>query len=325
MRSNSKNLLILIMSQSTKNTVANIIGIVLGLLFIFSAWTKTFPISSFEYTIYSQLGFSKIISSYLARIVIGIEYGLGTLLLLHFLLKRKWVIIANILLLIGFTIHLLILYIQVGNDVNCGCMGDVVKMAPLPSIGKNIIIGILLLLQLTWTKSFAKIKLSNAWLVLFILACVATLFVAFPLKPQPSHLSYHKLYSAEQPEQPKVDLLKGKHIVSFMTLGCGHCRDAAKEFATIQSEYPDLPLYFIFLQPDDTTSLGDKKNDFFFDTKIEHLPHHFIKAATFIEMVEESGNAGTPVILWMQDSSIIREIPNGSIDGQEMNAWLQSK
>lgn len=303
--------------------ISNIIGIVIGILFIVSAWTKTYPIDSFEYIINAQLGLSKSLSAILARIMIGLEYALGIFLTVHFLLKRKWVVVSGILLLIAFSIHLLFLWINEGSDVNCGCMGDVVRMNPIESIIKNIACIIALWMMLRFTQGSAKVKLHNIWLLFVTLISMAIIFVAFSIKNLPEHLSYHLIYDENQPEQPKVNLKEGKHIVAYMTLGCGHCRTAAKEFANIKQQHPDYPIYFIMYQPDDTTGLATKKEDFLMDTKSENIPQHFLHAQTFVSLIEETNNNGTPVILWMQDSAIIREVPNGSINAEDIAVWLK--
>lgn len=331
------------MSQSSsRNIFAVILSILLGVLFLFSAWTKTYPVSDFEYIIKSQLDIPTFWSAVLARAVIGFEFALGFFLLVHGFIKKKWVVIAAILLLVAFSIHLFILYLNVGNDANCGCMGTVVEMSPLPSIFKNVIMIALLFVLLKLTQGSPKVKLHDAFVLFLSILTMGLMFVLFPIKQAKEYLSYHTIYSPEQPEQPSVNLNSGKHIICFMTLGCGHCRDAAKEIVSVSEQHPDLPFYIFLLRPEkhrDSTdvdtlvevdsaweaSIALQEKDFFEDTKAKHIPHSYLKAKTFISLIEESGNIGTPTILWMRDSTIIREIRNHDFSVKDIKNWLQSK
>ena len=336
------------MSNAKVQSVLEIsLSILMGALFIFSAWTKTYPSpADFEYIIKSQFHIPGYWSTVLARLVIGVEFALGFFLLLHFLLKKKWIIVSAVLLLLAFSIHLLLLYLSVGNEANCGCMGTVIEMKPLPSILKNVLMIGALMVLLKVTKGSGRVGLHNAFVVLLGLITVALMFVVLPIKPASEYLSYSRIYDPSQPEQPAVDLREGRHIVSFMTLGCGHCRDAAKEIVRIREAHPEFPFYIFLLQPQphikadtlqkDTATartedsllqvrIRELERDFFEDTKASAIPHSYLNEEDFVALINQSGNNGTPTILWMQDSVIIREVINHHFNVKDIENWLKAK
>ena len=145
------------------------IRILIALLFLISAVAKLYPspyfaITTFEVKQLYTLGFSENIAPFFSRILIGIEFALGFLLLINHFLKRI-TIPATLLMLSVFTIHLTIItYFSGGNEGNCGCFGELIPMTPLEAIIKNVIaIGFLvLLLFLLKNKKDSK---SNFWVL----------------------------------------------------------------------------------------------------------------------------------------------------------------
>lgn len=313
--------------QTKKSSILGYILIALiGAVYIFSAITKLMPIGDFEYIIQSQLPFDKISAKIVARLFIGLELAIGLLLVLNILGKKLWVFSTAIILLVLFSIHLIILYINQGNDVNCGCMGSMIPMKPIPSVLKNAGMIIVLLAGLYfWKKGkptgwFAK---HNLLALIFVCMTIGGVFIAFPLSAKDATLSISKMYEEEQTEKPKQDLKKGKRILCLMTLGCSHCRDAAKSIQAIVTDNNQLPFYFLFPYPQDTTSVEEQLFDFLDDTKTYNVPFHFVKFETFADYVTTSGNTGTPVILMMEDSTIVKEIPMSAINAKEIEQWLK--
>lgn len=179
-----------------KNTIAWTLRILISLLFIVSAlakiskgWISDFPfidfspyfaISTFEVKQLLTLGFSETIAPYFSRILIGIEFALGFLLLNPNYLKRI-TIPATIGLLVVFILHLsYVTFSTGGNSGNCGCFGELLPMTPIEAIIKNIIaVGLLIWL---W-KILENDKKSNFWILTSItLACVLGLFMVAPMK-----------------------------------------------------------------------------------------------------------------------------------------------
>ena len=161
------------------------IRIVVALLFLVSAIAKLYPspyfaISTCEVKQLYTLGFSDILAPYFSRILIGIEFALGFLLLNNHFLKRI-TIPATVGLLSVFIIHLsYVTFLSGGNSGNCGCFGELIPMTPIEAIIKNIIaVGLLIWL---W-KISENDKKSNFWMLTTVtLSCILGLFMLAPMK-----------------------------------------------------------------------------------------------------------------------------------------------
>ena len=175
-----------------KKNISWIIRIVVALLFIVSAIAKLYPspyfaISTFEVKQLYTLGFSETLAPYFSRILIGIEFALGFLLLNNHFLKRI-TIPATIGLLSVFIIHLsYVTFLSGGNSGNCGCFGELIPMTPIEAIIKNIIaVGLLIWL---W-KISENDKKSNIWMLTSItLSCILGLFMLAPMKASSTSIS----------------------------------------------------------------------------------------------------------------------------------------
>ncbi len=162
------------------------IRILIAGLFLVSAYGKVYPdpsaygtISMFEVKQLYPLGFSVEFAKIFSRALIGVEFGLGLLLLFPFDLK-KWVIPALIAMLAIFVVHLTIEIITTGNKGNCGCFGALLPMTPLEAIMKNILsIGLLALL---WKRYGAQLPArSNIWFLTTVISlCMLLMFIIIP-------------------------------------------------------------------------------------------------------------------------------------------------
>lgn len=168
-----------------KKNISWIIRIVVALLFIVSAIAKLYPspyfaISTFEVKQLYTLGFSDTIAPYFSRILIGIEFALGFLLLNNNFLKRI-TIPATIGLLLVFIIHLsYVTFLSGGNSGNCGCFGELIPMTPIEAIIKNFIAVGLLVWLFQISKNDQK---SNFWILTTItLGSILGLFMLAPMK-----------------------------------------------------------------------------------------------------------------------------------------------
>ena len=173
-----------------KKNIAWAIRSIIALLFIVSAVAKLskgqildspyFAISTFEVKQLYTLGFSETIAPYFSRILIGIEFALGFLLLINHHLKRI-TIPVTIALLVVFIGHLsYVTFLSGGNTGNCGCFGELIPMTPIEAIIKNIIaVGLLVWL---W-KIIENDQKSNFWILTTVtLACILGLFMIAPMK-----------------------------------------------------------------------------------------------------------------------------------------------
>ncbi len=262
------------------------IRISIAFLFLLSAVAKLYPspyfaISTFEVKQLYPLGFSGDVAPYFSRILIGIEFALGVLLLQkHYL--RKLVIPATLLMLAVFTTHLSIVTFQDGgNSGNCGCFGSLLPMTPIEAILKNIVAMVLLgvLLKVMPKKDESK---SNFWVLsTTTLAFILLLFMLAPIQAKSNFVDV----TGTEPEEAtpietvvpvksdlivktvKSDTLKkvvaeikdeplqkksgysiyfskidnGKKALCFFVPGCDHCREVAKELTEMKAKDKNFP------------------------------------------------------------------------------------
>lgn len=162
------------------------IRILIAGLFLVSAYGKIYPdpsayatISMFEIKQLYPLGFSVELAKIFSRALIGVEFGLGILLLFPYDLK-KWVIPTLIAMLGIFVAHLGIEILTTGNKGNCGCFGALLPMTPFEAIMKNLLsIGLLALL---WKRYGAQLpQKSNIWFLTTVIAlCMLFMFILIP-------------------------------------------------------------------------------------------------------------------------------------------------
>lgn len=162
------------------------IRILISLLFLVSAIAKLYPspyfaITTFEMKQVVPMGFEPITAAYLSRILIGIEFSLGFLILLPFY-TRKIVVPGTIMMLLIFVIQLSVEIMTKGNVGNCGCFGALLPMTPLQAISKNIIAIVLLVLLYIKDKELVNRARFSA-LINVVLGCVLGMFMLVPIQP----------------------------------------------------------------------------------------------------------------------------------------------
>ncbi len=327
-----------------KKNISWIIRIVVALLFLVSAIAKLYPspyfaISTFEVKQLYTLGFSETLAPYFSRILIGIEFALGFLLLNNHFLKRI-TIPATVGLLSVFIIHLsYVTFLSGGNSGNCGCFGELIPMTPIEAIIKNIIaVGLLIWL---W-KISENDKKSNFWMLTTVtLACILGLFMlapmkassmsspienntqidssqvkndsihAFDLKPIPQSLdsSKIKVEAIKKEVGPKqavsgysdlyADIDKGQKILCFFVPGCEHCRDAAKDLNALQKKHKDFPEVQIVFMDEEAEKIPD-----FFKYAGKQFPYKVIDIIPF--WTKLGTGKDTPGVLYIHNGNVIK-------------------
>jgi uncharacterized membrane protein YphA (DoxX/SURF4 family) len=97
----------------------------MGLVFIYSGYTKLYPIETFEYT-FVDLGIGGWrLAPFIARFMIGLEFFIGLLLITSMYIKRFTIKLTAVSLII-FCIYLIFIMISNGNNGNCGCFGTAI-------------------------------------------------------------------------------------------------------------------------------------------------------------------------------------------------------
>lgn len=188
----------------SKNTISWAIRYVISFLFLLSAVAKLYPspyfaISTFEVKQLYPMGFSEGFAPYFSRILIGIEFALGILILQKNFL-RSIVIPATFLLLAVFVGHLTIETISNGgNSGNCGCFGSLLPMTPIEAILKNVVaMGLLGWLYIIIPKTGEKTH--NFWVLTTItFGAILAMFMVAPIQPVESS------FSVSSPEETVID------------------------------------------------------------------------------------------------------------------------
>jgi hypothetical protein len=301
-----------------------VLSTLIGATFIFSAISKWPSIEQFGWTIVETTFLNWTLAEWLARILIGLELFIGVLYLAQINIRKLTFPIGQILLIL-FTVYLILLIIDHGNDGNCGCFGEVVSMTPLESIVKNLLLSALMVLQFRWSTfwTFPYSKWMISALLVLLLALPVVLF------PPESIYVYEKdktirqgvplshLYHTAGNKPPQVELRKGKHILLFLSLTCRYCRKAARRLDIMHSKNPQIPFYAVL--NGDSTDL----KSFFEETNMNHIPYTLFKGPK--QFIEMNGSPSFPGIRWFEDTVVVRESNYLNLYEKDILNWLGKK
>ncbi len=310
-----------------KRIIAITLSIIVGSIFIYSGYTKLFPvIETFEFT-FVELGIANWYTApFIARLFLGLEFFVGCLLILNYQLK-KITIPITIILLSFFTIYLIIQIFVSGNNGNCGCFGEHLKMTPLQAIIKNaIMFGLLFIVYFIYEGW--KIKYNSLLLSFVGVTLILTPFIINPIDYNYTSnnldekvnypLALNLLFQPEDSskvEIPKVDIRKGNHVVAFLSLKCPHCKIAAKKFRLIKKNNPQISIYFI---------LNGQKSDysnFIEETKADNIPYSFCLGKTFVKLA----SFRLPRIYYLNNGIVLRKVDYLELNQYEIEEWYNKK
>ncbi len=310
-----------------KRIIAITLSIIVGSVFIYSGYTKLFPvIETFEFT-FVELGIANWYTApFIARLFLGLEFFVGCLLILNYQLK-KITIPITIILLSFFTIYLIIQIFVSGNNGNCGCFGEHLKMTPLQAIIKNaIMFGLLFIVYFIYEGW--KIKYNSLLLSFVGVTLILTPFIINPIDYNYTSnnldekvnypLALNLLFQPEDSskvEIPKVDIRKGNHVVAFLSLKCPHCKIAAKKFRLIKKNNPQISIYFI---------LNGQKSDysnFIEETKADNIPYSFCLGKTFVKLA----SFRLPRIYYLDNGIVLRKVDYLELNQYEIEEWYNKK
>lgn len=300
-----------------------VLTICIGATFLYSAYTKLFPIQSFEYTMVEFVHMPWIMAAIAARLLIGLEAALGGLMVLHLFGGQKWVLKLSLAILIAFSVYLIYLWATQGNNVNCGCFGDMIWMSPSSSLLKNILLIAGLIVLIKYHNGFTGKWMKISSIVLLIATTILP-FILFALPDQqPSWLQKDSfqvnltaLYRPEAAQPvPSIDLNKGKHVISFLSLSCPHCRMAAHKMHIMKEKNPALPFYFVIAGKDKYLK------SFWKETNAIDIPHTKLDADSFTAI---AGYAW-PVIYFVKDGWVEAQSNYISLSQGEIEKWLENE
>jgi thiol-disulfide isomerase/thioredoxin len=146
--------------------------------------------------------------------------------------------------------------------------------------------------------------------LLLVLAASVVPFAFNPADFRPHRLDLNPLY--QNAEAPKLDLRKGKHVVAFMSLGCPHCREAARILEQFRTENPRVPLFMVLH--------GRKVDapDFFQATGAVQVPHMiYDNTEAFVKMA----GPYVPAIYFVHDSRVERSLSYPQLNRVSIEQW----
>jgi hypothetical protein len=305
-----------------KKFLAIFLSLCTGLIFIFSAYSKLFPIEPFEYNIVGTTFIGWKLSVIVARLIIGIEFFIGALLVFSY--NHKRIIPIALVVLLIFSAHLGYVLIAKGNTGDCGCFGNSFSMTPLQGLLKNA--GLILILWLVYRSGLDfKIRLKHLEFYV-LLVSLTTVFVINPVdynysenylnKPFDNFpLELDTVYKADLPEKigkPALELRKGKFIVAFMSSTCRHCRIAAQKFSVINRENPSIPIYFFINGSDSDIQRFRSVNE------VERIPYSKLNGHVFVELA----GLQLPVIYYLNNSVVEQQVDYYTLEQAHIEKWL---
>lgn len=315
--------------------------IILGFLFIFSAYTKLFPLEYFEYFLY-KFGFSFFWVQWISRLIIWLEFSLGFgFLFVHNI--KKIILPVSLFLLLIFSLQLLYTLIFIGNIDDCGCFGSYMQFTPAQALIKNIATMAAMLYlfkeKIFGIKFIFITKILNSVYTIFIhkitqliiSALIIILPISYILRISPpaaffiydvietefknKNLDVAKLYTSTKFAKPKVDFAKGKYIIAFLSLTCPHCRIAALKLHALKYKNPALPIHMVL------NGENEDLASFFIETKSANVPFTRLNGSGFIEITEFV----VPTILFITDAKIDKKVNFKQINDDLINEWLMQK
>ena len=305
--------------QLVRTISLSTLSVLLGALFLYSAYTKLLPIQTFEYTLVEFVHMPWWMAAVASRVLVGLEAALGTLLVFNLYGGRKWVLKLALGIMIMFCVYLAYLWATAGDDVNCGCFGDAIWMSPSTSIIKNIIMIAILLMLLKFHTGISKKWAKYVSIIALIIITIVPLFV-YPIPgTQPSFLNEDKyeldlsaIYESEKRPAPSVDVRTGKHIIAFMSLTCPHCKMAALKMQLMTRNNPDISMLLVL--NGDSTDL----QPFWDKTNAEIIPNTMLLGRDFVSL----SGLSLPAIYWINDGWVEAKSTYIDLSQAEIEKWL---
>ena len=305
-----------------KNTLYFVLSSIIGAVFIYSGYTKLYPIEPFELT-FVDLGIANWQTApFIARFMIGIEFLLGFMFLMNISLRTITIKLGACVLIL-FNIYLIFIIAKQGNNGNCGCFGNEIAMTPIQAIIKNMIMLIALFFIYKYYNGFdfkKHTKLLNISIAIFSFALPHILnYVDFSyseayLTPKENQfkLELDSLYADAKIHTPPQNLKNGKHVIAFMSMTCSHCRIAAKKLKIIKDKNPAISIYIVL------NGEYTKIQPFFDDTKARNIDYCVLNGKNFVYLA----GLDMPAIFMVNNSVVEHWINYMELDQKEIEKWL---
>ena len=225
-----------------KKIFKNSAVVLLGLLFLFSAYSKLVSIEQFEIQL-AGFGITNWqVVKYLTRIIVSFEFFIGFMYLFQ-LKMTKITFPISFFLLIGFTFFSIYQLLFVGETQNCGCFGELIEFNFKETILKNL--ATLLLIFIVW-----KITAFKEWFFPKKTTLVVILILIFSIQLvviiQPPFDIYNQKHQTAIEENtafltefennaiPK-QWYEGEKLLVFVSTSCKYCKQVVAKMGV---QYP---------------------------------------------------------------------------------------
>lgn len=285
-----------------------------GLVFLFSAVAKLLSVRSFELYVFSLGLLSFDFTSLAARLLILLEGCTGLWFLSGWKLRwAKWIAWAQLAFFSAF----LFWRIFLADGASCHCFGELIDLNPWQSLGKNVLLALLIALSAEelWPRPLRPLYLAAVGL-----AAGIGLFVASPpdwYYRQGRETGYvvPDKWEALEKEHP----LPGKRIVCFLSTRCEHCQDLSRKLYGMLERQGIGPEYMqtFFLMTSDSTQVEVEAffKDFFGGTV---YPSAVLDPLTFLGVT----SGAMPVVVLSEDGRPVQEFDYYALDEKAMAAFL---
>ncbi|MFA7228791.1 MAG: MauE/DoxX family redox-associated membrane protein [Melioribacteraceae bacterium] len=262
--------------------------IIIGALFLFSAYSKLIGPGLIEIILVDHgISSSRETAAILVRVVIGFEFALGLLFFQPYSIK-KIVAPVSFLFLSAFTVYLSYTAFVLKDMQNCGCFGEMIRMSPVESIIKNVIMMVIVSLLFKWGE-----EKKNKFIVpgVMILS-IASVFIASPPEFQ-RDLKFTQY--TDFTGIGRVDLSSGDKLIAVFNTECEHCRQLAYELGQMKRSGKKYPELFALMFKE-----GGVTADSFRTVTNSDIPYKMIEMNDFLNLIGQS----PPRIYWLKEGKI---------------------
>ena len=304
------------MSISTLNKIKIAFRILVGLIFIASAYLKIIAINGFEIYVYTVNPFNLSFSFIFARLIIGVELVIGVLLILGY--RYRLVNAVSITLLSIFSIFLITQLIA-GSKENCFCFGDAISFTPLESLIKNIVlISILIFIRKLSTTHFKYISLVS------MTFSAAGLIVPFIISPpdnwvQNRYAQYNEFdgdlltQTLAEPVYEGKHLNEGKKIVCYFSMGCQYCKLTAGKITGMSEKLNiDSDIVYLFL--------GEEKNldQFWEESGSDKFTYYILPVDDFFK----ASGSHLPAIYFVDNGKVVKKAAYRTLNDKDVATFF---
>ena len=273
------------------------VRILVGTVFIISALSKFNSIDNVEMYVYSMGLFNLKVTVILIRLLISFELFVGISLIIQLFAKKIWFL--AFLSLVGFSVFLII-QIIVGDKGNCHCFGELIKMSPVQSLLKNLV----LIATLFIIKNQKGISF-RFHSVIITAILVGTL--AFPLLAAPPDFVVENRYKGfadlKNGDNSEVfhnylkahNLDQDKQIVCFFSMGCKFCKLASQKLSGMaKNSEANINITYVFF------GRRSKLSTFWENNNSTRYTSHVLSSNKFFQI----SNGTLPLIIFIEDGTV---------------------